>query len=201
MWSYDDGQAGSPRLYHYLTQLLEFGSLEARRQLDVPYDPRWMVISPDGGRAFVGANHPRLFGALLDLDLETGLQSGRASVSSTSGLGAAFAPLPPRPDAVISGQDVTLSWTLPDHSPAALGYAIHVGSRSGLTDVGVVEVGNASSIAVATVPPGRYFLRLTATNATGTSSPSAEVVIDIAPHRKSGAPIESAPVGVRPRKR
>jgi hypothetical protein len=70
-WSYHDGLEGGPRLYYFRTQILDFPTLTPRRQLAVPYDPQWMAISPDGARAFVGSNHPRMFGTLQDLDLST----------------------------------------------------------------------------------------------------------------------------------
>ena len=102
------------------------------------------------------------------------------SDATTSALGAAFVPLAPtlQPAEVI-GQQVTISWSLAAHSPAAQRFVLHVGSRSGATDLGTRDVGDATSLTVPGVPPGRYFVRMTAVNFTGTSSPSTELIVDV----------------------
>jgi hypothetical protein len=140
-----------------------------------------MAISPDGSRAFVISNLTvsRPTGWIQDLDLRTGQPTAAMNVADVSALGAASAPLPPTLQATVNGQRVTLSWNLAAHSPAAQRFGIHAGSRSGASDLGTIDVGFATFVSVATVPPGRYFVRVTATNVTGTSSPSTEVVIDV----------------------
>ena len=179
-WFYDEvGRPGPARL-HYRTQILGFATLAPRLELAVPYDPHFMEISPDGGHAFVASNDLlRPFGQLQDLDLRTGQQTVGVS-TLTSALGAAFAPLAPtlQPAEVI-GQQVTIAWSLAAHSPAAQRFVLHVGSRSGATDLGTRDVGDATSLTVPGVPPGRYFVRMTAVNFTGTSSPSTELIVDV----------------------
>ena len=169
---------------YFRTQLLEFATLAPRRQLAVPYDPQVMAISPNGERAFVGSSYPgRGLGALLDLDLGTGQQTALVS-AMTFALGAAFPPLAPTlHPPVVNGEEVTIGWSLAAHSPEAQRFLIHVGSRSGAIDLGTLDVGGNTSLTVPGVPPGRYFVRVTATNITGPSSPSTEVVIEVPARR------------------
>jgi hypothetical protein len=172
---------GLPPMNHNQTHLLELATLAPRGQLAVPYELRSIAISPDGGRAFVASDNllPQS-GLIQDLDLRTGQQTAGVSVAFTSALGAAFAPLAPTlQPAVVNGQQVTIAWSLAAHSPAAQRFVIHVGSRSGATDLGTRDVGDATSLTVPGVPPGRYFVRMTAVNFTGTSSPSTELIVDV----------------------
>ena len=180
-WSFDPGP-GAPTLYYHRTQMLDFATLTPLRQLDVPHFIAAMVISPDASRAIVASNHPRLFGQIQDLDLRTGQPTAALGVNLTTALGGAFPPLPPTlQPARINGQQVTLSWALPAHSPAALGYVIQAGSRSGASDLGMIEVGaGVTSFTAGGVPPGRYFVRVTAANVTGPSLPSPEMIVDVA---------------------
>jgi hypothetical protein len=152
-----DHQPGPFTIYHG-TYLLDFATLALRRRLEVPYSPM-IAISPDGKRAFVAsADVVRLFGSLQDLNLETGQPNMTAHISLVYGLGAAFPPLfpplSPTLEATVSGQRVTLSWTLPAHSPAAQRFVIHAGSRSGASDLGTIEVGgNVTSFSSAAARP------------------------------------------------
>jgi hypothetical protein len=164
----------------YWTQVLEFATLALRRELAVSYDPQWMAISPNGERAFV-ASHDRRgdVAALQVLDLRTGQRTIDMAVAQAAALGVAFVPQAPTlQPAEVTGQQVTIAWSFAAHSPAAQRFLVHVGSRSGATDLGTLDVGDDTSLSVSGVPPGRYFVRVTATNVTGTSSPSTEVVID-----------------------
>ena len=188
VWTYDDGLPGSPMIYSFRTQILDFITFTPGRQLAVPYDPVMMAISPDATRAFVGSRAPDpRFALLQDIDLNTGQPTLATSLGSLGWLGAAFPPLPPtlRP-AVVNAQQVTISWHLAAHSPAAEVFAIQVGTRSGATDLGTVNITGAGSVAVADVPPGRYFVRVKAVNVTGTSSASNEIVIDVPAAASSG---------------
>jgi predicted nicotinamide N-methyase len=73
----------------------------------------------------------------------------------------------------------TISWTLPPHSPVATGYVLEAGTASGLSNIATLTLGSATSLAVPAVPPGRYYVRVRATNYTGTGAASNEVVIDV----------------------
>jgi hypothetical protein len=56
------------------------------------------------------------------------------------------------------------------------GFVLEAGTSGGRTDV-IVPLGMSQSIAVANVPPGAYFLRVRATNGTGTGAPSPERMV------------------------
>ena len=64
-------------------------------------------------------------------------------------------------------------------SPDVTGYLLEVGSQPSAADLASVALGRVTAFAGAAVPPGRYFVRLRAVNANGTSAPSNEVVIDV----------------------
>lgn len=92
---------------------------------------------------------------------------------------AQFAPDPPRGlTATVTGSDVTLSWQAAFGAPG--GYLIDAGSAPGLTDLGRLSTnGPATSLSVANVPTGNYFVRVRAINAAGTSEPSPDTVVTV----------------------
>ena len=95
-------------------------------------------------------------------------------------MGVAFPPLPPALDPpLLTGRAVNLRWTLPAPSPDVTGYLLEVGSQPGAPDLASVALGRVPTFAGPEVPPGRYFVRVRAVNAVGTSAPSNEVVIDV----------------------
>jgi hypothetical protein len=69
---------------------------------------------------------------------------------------------------------ILFSWTLPLNSPPATNYSLAIGRSPGASDAGTFDVGNVLSIQT-TLPPGRYFARVRARNASGSSGPSNEV--------------------------
>jgi hypothetical protein len=75
----------------------------------------------------------------------------------------------------VAGRAVTLQWVA---SPGALDYILDAGSASGGVDVFSASIGPATTLTVA-APPGRYFVRVRARNASGVSAPSSEVVINV----------------------
>jgi len=75
----------------------------------------------------------------------------------------------------IVGRNVTLQWNA---SSGAIDYILDVGSVSGGIDLHSAPIGPSTSLSTA-APPGRYFVRVRARNASGTSAPSQEVVIDV----------------------
>ena len=79
--------------------------------------------------------------------------------------------------ATVAGRTVRVQWQAPPHGWPATGYILEAGSAQGLTDIGVVPVGGLDF--QATVPPGRYYVRIRALNASGASVPGDEVVLDV----------------------
>lgn len=68
----------------------------------------------------------------------------------------------------------TLRWMPPSTGGIPTGYALLVGTASGLINVGTIPVGLATTLA-SPAPPGTYFVRVVATNTCGASAPSPEV--------------------------
>ena len=104
--------------------------------------------------------------------------SSPPSAESQFTIGSSVTPpgAPASLQAQVHGSNVTLSWSAPASavppSPAA-GYTLQVGSAPGASNVFSSAVGNVLSVSGA-VPDGSYFWRVIATNAAGSSPPSAE---------------------------
>ena len=82
------------------------------------------------------------------------------------------APPPPAGHAVqVSGLAVALTW---GSAAGATSYSLEAGSASGLSNVLTTNVGNTTGLS-ATAPPGRYYTRVRALNACGTSAASNEI--------------------------
>ena len=75
----------------------------------------------------------------------------------------------------LSNRTVTLTWQA---SAGALEYIVEAGRAPGSSELFNGSVGDTTSVTV-TVPPGRYFVRLRAQNATGASAPTADLIIDV----------------------
>jgi len=139
-------------------------------------------------------------GELIDLNIASGLPSGsirRVKKITDSGailvsmeVPSPFSPgyaltdsvlIPARldpPAAVqfaVSGGIVHLQWSA---SAGAADYVIEAGSAPGASDFFNGSVGPVTAIS-AFVPAGRYYVRIRARDGSGTSDPSAEVVIDV----------------------
>ncbi len=78
----------------------------------------------------------------------------------------------------VAGSNVTLSWSAPAGGVPA-SYLIDVGSSSGLTNLVTIDTGGPILTVSAVAPPGRYFVRVRATNPCGAGPPSNEVSIGI----------------------
>ncbi|MCC7126516.1 MAG: PQQ-binding-like beta-propeller repeat protein [Acidobacteria bacterium] len=86
------------------------------------------------------------------------------------------APGSPTLDApTVSGNSVTLSWTVPDD--VVTGYRVEAGSAPGLADLAVLPVSSGNSVTIPQVPAGRYYVRLRALNHTGAGAVSNEVQV------------------------
>jgi predicted phage tail protein len=96
---------------------------------------------------------------------------------------AGVTPPPPPPvnlHAVVAGAQVTLSWvpgTLEMAGPPTY-FILEAGSAPNATNYGVQAVA-ATGVVVAGVPPGVYFVRVRAANATGFSAPSNEITVRV----------------------
>lgn len=151
------------------------------RRFDTFAPSNRFVVSPDHEHAYLNsfdASSSRAmrldFHSGLVIDGPVELLRGRLT------LGVAFPPLPPVLDPPQrTGRSVQLTWTLPAPSPDVTGYVLDVGSRPGAPDLASVALGRVPTLAGPEVPPGRYFVRVRAVNAVGTSAPSNEVVIDV----------------------
>ena len=99
----------------------------------------------------------------------------------------------------VTGLNVTLAWQ-PGGGCAATNFVVRAGTGPGLSNVAIVNLGSALTLATAGVP-GTFYVRVVAQNAFGTSVPSNEVVVQIS----GGAPspicsqmtatVSSAPFG------
>lgn len=76
-----------------------------------------------------------------------------------------------------TGSSIFLSWT-PAAGPTVVSYVLEAGTASGLSDLFNGNVGSATQLS-ATVPTGRYFVRVRGVNALGTGAPSIERVLSV----------------------
>ena len=80
--------------------------------------------------------------------------------------------------ASVSGYHVSLTWSPSSAGAPAQGYIVEAGSGSGLADLAQIALGSVPALA-GVAPGGRYFVRVRATTACGTSGPSNEIVVDV----------------------
>lgn len=87
--------------------------------------------------------------------------------------------------------NVTLAWDAPE-SGEAESYVVEAGTAPGLSNVGVFDTGvRDTSVFVAGVPPGTYYVRVRAKNAAGVSAPSNEIAVEVG----SDAAVEAGACG------
>ena len=141
--------------------------------------PGSAVFSPDNRDMFLSSRHRLGFGVLNRHDVATGLVTLSSGVIIPGPFVVAFAPLAPALSAAVAARRVDLRWTLPTHSPASTRYVLEVGGSPGSSDIGAIPVGESLALTVPVAPPGRYFVRVRAVNATGTGAASNEVVVDV----------------------
>jgi hypothetical protein len=104
--------------------------------------------------------------------------SGAATNEVTAVVGGAVA-VPGSPQslgATVTGRTVTLAWTAPTTGGAATGYILEAGTGPGLADIAAAPL-PSPGFAAANVPPGRYYVRVRATNAAGSGPPTADVTV------------------------
>jgi predicted phage tail protein len=93
--------------------------------------------------------------------------------------GAAAAPAAPTGlTASSSGSNVTLTWVAPAGPDAPAAYMIEAGSTSGASNLANFSTGStATTFSASGVPAASYYVRVRATNSSGTSAPSNEVLL------------------------
>jgi predicted phage tail protein len=98
-------------------------------------------------------------------------------VSVVMGTSAGCVGLPSAPvllTPVVSGLNVSLSWTAPA-GRAPTGYVIVAGSAAGLSNLASFGTGNTATSFAASAPAGLYFVRLAASNGCGVGPTSSDV--------------------------
>jgi hypothetical protein len=188
-----------PGLYGHRSLVVDATSLAVRQELPIApslckvgvsgpcREPRSAAFTADGRHVVIGAIDAAhgSSGAvqIVDVAANTIVASTGEGFFATDDVRVALAsaPLPPAGVAAqVAGRDVTVSWALPLHSPAASGYVIEAGSAPGLSNLAILTVtGDRQSITCLNVPPGRYYLRVRAVNVTGRSDASAETVVEV----------------------
>lgn len=161
----------------------------AARMLDLASLTLGAVAHPPGpgpGKFFVSSTGREVItsgGSFVSrVDVETGAMLNYAAAPAGGFIVAAWGAEPQAPalaPAVVVGNAVTLSWTLPVESTAATGYRLEAGSQPGLADILTSGLGAAPSFGASGVPAGRYYVRIRALNGNGVSAPSNEVIVDV----------------------
>jgi hypothetical protein len=75
-----------------------------------------------------------------------------------------------------TGSQVVLTWAAATN---ATSYIVEAGSASGLSNIVVIDTGNAATQLTATAPPGTYFVRVRGKSACGAGLTSNQVVITV----------------------
>lgn len=151
-----------------------------------PHTGRLYVIDSYGGGEFYGQKVP-VHHYLTVYDGETARRIDSREITTAAGVPAGSnscsslpitvvtAPGAPKQLAAsVSGRDLSLSWR--DGGGVTAGYVLEVGLAPGQTAL-TVDLGQRTSASFANVPPGRYVVRLRATNPFGLSRPSNDVTI------------------------
>ena len=82
------------------------------------------------------------------------------------------------PTAVTEGTSLTFRWQ-PPSTGAPPAYLLEAGSAEGRSDVASLPLSGGATSFTIDAPPGRYWGRLKAINATGASAPSSEWILDV----------------------
>ena len=122
----------------------------------------------------------------------TGTGYVRAQAIDATGLSApsnevvltvtSLTPVPAAPvnlQSFVNGRTVTFTWGPGTGGGAPLGVLFEAGTAPGLRNLGAVPLPLSTSGSLPNVPPGTYFARVYAVNASGRSAPSNEVRVDV----------------------
>jgi hypothetical protein len=92
-------------------------------------------------------------------------------------------PVPGPPTGLVVGislsRVVTFSWRAPVAGGPPTQYVVEAGSAPGRADVAVLPTGSAQTAFTLAAPPGRYYVRIRAINAAGSSVPSEEIAMQV----------------------
>jgi hypothetical protein len=86
--------------------------------------------------------------------------------------------IPGQPSARQDGGTLTLAWRPPTSGGTPTRYLVAAGSAPGTADLGIFDAGAGTSL-TAEAPPGTYFTRVFAMNATGQSPASSELALTL----------------------
>jgi len=132
------------------------------------------ITSVTFGVPFTGTGYVRV--QAMDA---TGLSAPSNEVALTV---TSLTPVPAAPvnlQSFVSGRTVTFSWGPGAGGGAPLGVLFEAGTAPGLGNLGSVPLPLSTSGSLPNVPPGTYFARVYAVNASGRSAPSNEVRVDV----------------------
>jgi hypothetical protein len=79
--------------------------------------------------------------------------------------------------ATVQNTNVSLQWTENPFGPVITAYYLVAGTGPGLADIGVLPLPPTARTFAVVAPPGTYYVRMLAVNATGASLPSNEAVL------------------------
>ena len=80
--------------------------------------------------------------------------------------------------ATVTGSTVTLDWVAPADGGPPSGYILEAGATPGCSNLAVFATGGVfTTISVANVPAGRYFVRVRGQNSIGPGGASAEIMV------------------------
>lgn len=123
----------------------------------------------------------------------TGVSNPSNEVVLTVGGGAQAVPAAPTNlQAEVIGTTVHFSWRAGLGGGLPLGVVLEAGTFPGGADLGAVPLPISTSVSIPGVPPGTYFVRAYAANASGRSLPSNEVQVDMTPGGGCSAPPASS---------
>lgn len=107
--------------------------------------------------------------------------SNEVTVRVNTGGGGGTCTVAPSPAtnlvATVTGTTLSMTWTA---GANAIDYVVQAGTRSGLSDIGTQDVGNATTFTANNVGPGTYVLRVVAKNGCGPAAASNEMTATVA---------------------
>ena len=159
--------SGTPNDY-----LLEAGSSAGAANLGI------MRSGGQTAMSFPGVPFGRYYARIRGL---FGTEARDASAELVINVGACAAtPVAPASfTSQVTGNVVTLSWSMAASAAEPSAFVIEAGSASGLANLAILSLPGGMRSFTVGAPPGRYFVRLKGRNACGDSPVSNEVVIDV----------------------